>query len=463
MQNENKMGAMPVGRLIINMSLPMILSMLVQALYNVVDSVFVSRISEQALTAVSLAFPAQNLMIGVASGTAVGVNALLSRALGEGDLPRVRRAAENGVFLALVGYLLFLAFGLWGSRAFMASQTRVPEIIDMGAQYLTLCCGLSFGIFGEIIFERLMQSTGRTLYTMFTQGVGAIVNLVFDPICIFVLDMGVAGAAVATVGGQIVAFALAILLNHRHNPDVRLNMRAYRPDFRMIGEIYAIGVPSMIMVCIGSVMTFCMNKILILYTAGRETAATVFGVYFKLNSFVFMPIFGLNNGIIPIVAYNYGARRRDRMVRAIRLSALFACSVMLLGMLLFWLIPAPLLSLFEASEQMMAIGVPALRIISTSFTFAGVCIVLGSIFQALGRSVYSMVVSFVRQLVVLVPSAYLLARLGQRVGNDDLVWLSYPIAEIFSLAVTLFFFVRLYRSVIQCVPLDGRETDGAKA
>ena len=461
MERENKMGTMPVGKLIINMSLPMVISMLVQALYNVVDSVFVSRISEQALTAVSLAFPAQNLMIGVATGTGVGVNALLSRALGEKNRGRVSKVAENGVFLALVGYALFLVFGLFGSRVFMASQTQVSEIIEMGTEYLTVCCGLSFGIFGEIMFERLMQSTGRTFYTMITQGVGAIFNIIFDPIFIFTLDMGVTGAALATVLGQIVAFVLAIVLNHKHNPDVRLSAKGFRPDLRMIGEIYAIGVPSIIMVCIGSVMTFLMNKILILYTAGKETAATVFGVYFKLNSFIFMPIFGLNNGIIPIVAYNYGAKNRARMVQAVKIAAVIACSVMFVGMLLFLTIPGTLLSLFDASEMMLAIGEPALRIISTSFTFAGVCIVLGSIFQALGHSVYSMIVSFIRQLVVLVPCAYLLARVGQRVGNDNLVWLSYPIAEVFSLAVTLILFTKLYRNVIMEVPLHGEENKPA--
>lgn len=461
MERENKMGTMPVGKLIINMSLPMVISMLVQALYNVVDSVFVSRISEQALTAVSLAFPAQNLMIGVATGTGVGVNALLSRALGEKNRGRVSKVAENGVFLALVGYALFLVFGLFGSRVFMASQTQVSEIIEMGTEYLTVCCGLSFGIFGEIMFERLMQSTGRTFYTMITQGVGAIFNIIFDPIFIFTLDMGVTGAALATVLGQIVAFVLAIVLNHKYNPDVRLSAKGFRPDLRMIGEIYAIGVPSIIMVCIGSVMTFLMNKILILYTAGKETAATVFGVYFKLNSFIFMPIFGLNNGIIPIVAYNYGAKNRARMVQAVKIAAIIACSVMFVGMLLFLTIPGTLLSLFDASETMLAIGEPALRIISTSFTFAGVCIVLGSIFQALGHSVYSMIVSFIRQLVVLVPCAYLLARVGQRVGNDNLVWLSYPIAEVFSLAVTLILFAKLYRNVIMEVPLHGEENEPA--
>ena len=275
MQQENKMGTMPVGKLIVTMSLPMIISMLVQALYNIVDSVFVSRISEQALTAVSLAFPAQNLMIGVATGTGVGVNALLSRALGEKNNERANKVAENGVLLALVGYAIFLVFGLFFSRTFMTSQTKIPEIIDMGTVYLNIVCCVSFGLFGEIMFERLMQSTGRTIYTMFTQGVGAIFNIIFDPICIFVFGWGVAGAAAATVAGQIVAFIMAVILNHRFNADVKLNLRGFKPDFKMIGEIYAIGVPSIIMVCIGSVMTFCMNKILIAYTDGRAAAGQI--------------------------------------------------------------------------------------------------------------------------------------------------------------------------------------------
>ncbi len=460
MQQENKMGTMPVGKLIVTMSLPMIISMLVQALYNIVDSVFVSRISEQALTAVSLAFPAQNLMIGVATGTGVGVNALLSRALGEKNNERANKVAENGVLLALVGYAIFLVFGLFFSRTFMTSQTKIPEIIDMGTVYLNIVCCVSFGLFGEIMFERLMQSTGRTIYTMFTQGVGAIFNIIFDPICIFLFGWGVAGAAAATVAGQIVAFIMAVILNHRFNADVKLNLRGFKPDFKMIGEIYAIGVPSIIMVCIGSVMTFCMNKILIAYTTGKETAATVYGVYFKLNSFIFMPVFGLNNGVIPIVAYNYGARNKHRMLHAIKLSAAFACGVMLVGMVIFLSVPGLLFGLFDASEQMLSIGVPALRIISTSFAFAGVCIALGSVFQALGRGTYSMIVSFIRQLVVLVPCAYLLARWGLSIGNNDLVWLSYPIAEVFSLAVTLILFMRLYRKVILPMEDSGAAVHG---
>jgi len=454
---ENKMGTMPIPKLILNMSLPMIASMLVQAMYNIVDSFFVSMINEQSLTAVSLAFPAQNLMIGVATGTAVGVNALLSRALGEKNRKLANKIAENGVFLALVGYLIFLVFGLFFARIFFNSQTQVAQIADYGVAYLRVVCCCSFGLFGQIIFERLMQATGRTIYTMYTQGLGAIINIILDPVFIFVFDMGVTGAAVATVVGQIIAFAMAFVLNRKKNHDIELHLHGFRPDKKIIGRIYAIGVPSIIMVAIGSVMTYLMNIILITYTAGKETAATVFGIYFKLNSFVFMPVFGLNNGVIPIIAYNYGARSRSRMMQTVKLACIYASSVMTLGLIIFEVFPAQLLSIFNASPEMLAIGVPALRIIAIPFTAAGACIALGSVFQALGYGVYSMLTSFSRQLVVLVPSAWLLARLGQQVGNDSLVWYSYPIAEVASLIVTVWLFIRLYNNVI--LPIGVGDTD----
>lgn len=458
-QSENKMGVMPIGKLVLNMSLPMILSMLVQAMYNIVDSIYVSRVSEAALTAVSLSFPAQNLMIGLATGTAVGVNALLSRALGAGDRDRANRVAENGVFLALVGYILFLLFGLFASEAFIAAQTSNAQIIGYGRDYLVVVCCYSFGLYGQVIFERLMQSTGRTIYTMYTQGIGAIINIILDPVFIFekgngigLFGMGVKGAAVATVIGQIVAFIIAMALNHRKNADIRLKLREFRPDLKMIGRIYAIGIPSVIMMAIGSVMTFLMNKILILYTTGKETAATVFGVYFKLNSFAFMPIFGLNNGVIPIIAFNYGAQKRRRMTKAIKVSMCYALGFMLVGTIVFMTIPDVLLGLFQATDQMLSIGVPALRIIGSTFLVAGVCIVLGSVFQSLGFGVYSMIVSLARQLFVLAPAAWILARIGQQSGNDLLVWFSFPVAEIVSAAVTLLLFTRLYKNVICNVP-----------
>ena len=447
---------MPITKLIWNMSLPIIASMLVQALYNIVDSWFVSRVSEQALTAVSLAFPAQNLMIGLATGTAVGVNALMGRALGAGLRERADKVANNGVFLAVVGFVISALLGLTCSDLFFRSQTQVENIIQMGNDYLRIVTIGSLGMFCQIMYERLLQGTGRSILSMYTQGLGAIINIILDPIFIFGLKMGVAGAAVATIIGQFCGCALAIYFNHKKNTDITLSLRGFRPNWRLIGEIYAIGLPSVIMIAIGSVMTFLMNKILITYHAAHETAATAFGVYFKLNSFIFMPIFGLNNGVIPIVAYNYGAQNRRRMMATIKRSALYACCIMVFGTVLFWAIPDTLLRLFDASDVMLAAGVPALRIISLSFCMAGACIALGSSFQALGKSMYSMVTSIVRQLVFLVPIAYVLARYGASVGNSDLVWWCYPIAEVSSLLLTLLFFRHIYKTVIAPIP-EGHE------
>ena len=456
LHEENKLGVMPITKLIWNMSLPIIASMLVQALYNIVDSWFVSRVSEQALTAVSLAFPAQNLMIGLATGTAVGVNALMGRALGAGLRERADKVANNGVFLAVVGFVISALLGLTCSDLFFRSQTQVENIIQMGNDYLRIVTIGSLGMFCQIMYERLLQGTGRSILSMYTQGLGAIINIILDPIFIFGLKMGVAGAAVATIIGQFCGCALAIYFNHKKNTDITLSLRGFRPNWRLIGEIYAIGLPSVFMIAIGSVMTFLMNKILITYHAAHETAATAFGVYFKLNSFIFMPIFGLNNGVIPIVAYNYGAQNRRRMMATIKRSALYACCIMVFGTVLFWAIPDTLLRLFDASDVMLAAGVPALRIISLSFCMAGACIALGSSFQALGKSMYSMVTSIVRQLVFLIPIAYVLARYGASVGNSDLVWWCYPLAEIFSLTLTLVFFSRMYKTIIAPLP-EGHE------
>ena len=456
LHEENKLGVMPITKLIWNMSLPIIASMLVQALYNIVDSWFVSRVSEQALTAVSLAFPAQNLMIGLATGTAVGVNSLMGRALGAGLRERADKVANNGVFLAVVGFVISALLGLTCSDLFFRSQTQVENIIQMGNDYLRIVTIGSLGMFCQIMYERLLQGTGRSILSMYTQGLGAIINIILDPIFIFGLKMGVAGAAVATIIGQFCGCALAIYFNHKKNTDITLSLRGFRPNWRLIGEIYAIGLPSVIMIAIGSVMTFLMNKILITYHAAHETAATAFGVYFKLNSFIFMPIFGLNNGVIPIVAYNYGAQNRRRMMATIKRSALYACCIMVFGTVLFWAIPDTLLRLFDASDVMLAAGVPALRIISLSFCMAGACIALGSSFQALGKSMYSMITSIVRQLVFLIPIAYVLARYGASVGNSDLVWWCYPLAEIFSLALTLVFFSRMYKTIIAPLP-EGHE------
>ena len=458
MEKENKLGTMPISKLIINMSLPIIISMLVQALYNIVDSVFVSRVCEQALTAVTLAFPAQNLMIGLATGTAVGVNALMGRALGAKDQERANAVAINGVFLAVVGFAICAVLALLFAGPFFRSQTQIDYIVENGTDYLLVCCCGSLGLFCEIMFERLLQGTGRSILSMYTQGLGAIVNIVLDPIFIFVLDMGVTGAAVATVIGQFCGCILALIFNLKKNKEIHLQFRGFRPNWRLVGNIYAIGLPSVIMVAIGSVMTFCMNKILIAYHSAKETAATAFGIYFKLNSFIFMPVFGLNNGVVPIVAYNYGAQNRLRMVETIKRSTIYASCIMVLGVVIFWAIPGPLLKIFDATDTMLQVGVPALRIISLSFCMAGACIALGSSFQALGKAVYSMTTSIIRQLVFLVPIAYVLARYGYSIGNDDLVWWSYPLAEIASLLVTLVFFRRLYRPFSYDLVFDDRIT-----
>ena len=442
---ENKMGVMPMNKLIISMSLPIMISMLVQALYNVVDSVFVARINENALTAVSMAFPIQNLMIAVGVGTAVGVNALLARSLGEKDYEKVNKIAENAVFLMILSYLLFLIIGLFFAEPFFRSQTDIEEIIQYGKQYISICCCFSLGIFAQSMFERMLQATGKTIYTMCTQGIGAVVNIILDPILIFGMfgfpKMGVAGAAVATVIGQTVAGILAIILNQTKNKEVRIQMKGFRPNPNIIGQIYAIGVPSIIMQAIGSIMNYGMNRILISFTS---TATAVFGVYFKLQSFIFMPVFGLNNGVIPIIAYNYGAGSKERVLKAIKRTMLYAVAIMIFGLIIFQIFPVQLLKMFDASETMLALGIPALRIISLSFVIAAVCIAFGGAFQAMGKAVYSMVVSVARQLLVLLPVAYGLAKLG----NVNLVWWAFPIAELMSLTVTIIFMIKLNKDVI---------------
>lgn len=379
---ENKMGVMPVNKLIISMSLPIMISMLVQALYNIVDSVFVAMISENALTAVSMAFPIQNLMIAVGAGTAVGVNALLARSLGERDSDKVNKIAENAVLLIVVSYLLFLVIGLFLVEPFFRSQTDIEDIITYGTDYLRICCCYSFGIFTQLMFERMLQATGKTIYTMFIQGIGAIVNIILDPILIFGLcgipAMGVNGAAAATVIGQIVAGILAIIFNQTKNKEVHIQMKGFRPSGTIIKQIYIIGVPSIIMQAIGSIMNYGMNRILISFTS---TATAVFGVYFKVQSFIFMPVFGLNNGVIPIIAYNYGAGHKERVIKTIKLSIVYAVSILTFGLIVFQLIPKQLLMLFSASETMLSIGVPAFRIISISFVLAGFCIACGSAFR----------------------------------------------------------------------------------
>lgn len=446
MISENKMGVMPVNRLLLSMSLPMMASMLIQALYNIVDSIFVARISENALSAVSLAYPVQTLMIALLGGTSVGMNALLSRSLGEKDYEKVNKVATNTVFVAGVIYLAFLFMGLFLVRPFFTSQTSDVQIIQYGMDYLSvvLCC--SMGICAQFIFEKMLQSTGKTICTMITQMMGAIINIILDPIFIFgyfgVPAMGVKGAAIATVIGQIIAGLAAFAMNIKMNHEVKLQLKGFRPNGHIIAQIYKIGVPSIVMQSIGSIMVYGMNQILMAFSS---TATAVFGVYFKLQSFVFMPVFGMNNGLVPIVAYNFGAHKKERLLKAFKLGVLYAEGIMFVGMLGFWFLAEDLLLLFDASEHMLAIGVPALRIIAIHFILAGYDIIGGTLCQALGNAVYSMITSICRQLVVLLPVAYFLAKMG----SVNYVWWSFPIAELMAVAMNTLFLFKTNKNIIQ--------------
>ena len=445
-KKENKMGVMPINKLLVSMSVPMMISMIVQALYNVVDSIFVAQISEKALTAVSLAFPIQNLMIALAVGTGVGINALVSRRLGEKNYPAANHTADNGIFLNAMHYLLFLLFGLFFVPLFFSFQTTDAEIIAYGIDYLNVITLFSIGIFMQVSMERLLQSTGNTMYAMVTQGMGAILNIILDPIFIFgwfgVPAMGTKGAAIATVIGQISAASLAFYFNVRFNKEISLSFSGFRPDLKTIKKIYSIGGPSIVMQAVGSFLNLSMNNILIRFT---PTATAVFGVYFKLQSFVFMPVFGLNNGMVPIIAYNYGAGAKDRIKETIKLSKVYAVAIMLIGLVIFQLIPEQLLQLFNASDDMLKIGIPALRIFSLCYVFAGYNIVSGSVYQAFGRGGLSLWVSLIRQIVVLLPAAFLLSLLG----DVSFVWWAYPIAEIFAIVLSLYFNKKIDEEVIK--------------
>lgn len=446
---ENKMGVMSEGKLLLSMSLPLMISMIIQALYNIVDSIFVAQFSQDALTGVTVAFPMQNLMIAVGSGTGVGISAFLSKSLGEGKRELASKVAKTGLLLAVFSWILFTLIGIFLVRPFIASQTGVQAVIDYGSEYLSLCSVLSFGLFFQMTTERLLQSTGKTIFTMITQATGAVINIILDPIMIFgyfgVPAMGIAGAAVATVIGQCIAATLGIIFNLKINKELEFSFRGFRPDFGIIKRIYAVGFPSIVMMAISSVMTFAMNKLL----DGFSTVATnVFGIYFKLQSFAVMPVVGLNNGMVPIISYNYGARRKDRIMKTIRYSIIFALSITIACMLVFQFFPEQLLMMFategESNAALLEMGVPALRIISLNFIFAGFCIVSGSVFQALGNGVLSLIVSVARQLVVLVPAAYILAYLG----GVNAVWWSFPLAECMSVICSAVFLIRCYKRII---------------
>lgn len=450
---ENKMGTMPENRLLISMSLPIMISMLVQALYNIVDSIFVAKINQDALTAVSLAFPMQNLMIALGAGTGVGINALLSKSLGEKNFKQANKAASSGILLILVNFLIFVLIGLFFTDAFYRFQTAdlkesaatINRIRSYGKDYLSIVCLLSIGSFSQMTMEKLLQSTGKTMYSMITQSLGAVVNIVFDPCLIFGLGffpkMGVKGAAAATIIGQISAGLLALFFNKKFNTEIEINLIKFKPELKTVKKIYAVGLPAIIMQAIGSVMTFTMNKLLIAFSS---TAVAVFGVYFKLQSFVFMPIFGLNNGLIPILAYNYGARKKKRILKTMRLAMVYSVSIMAIGLALMQLIPEQMLKLFDADNNMLKIGIPALRTISLCFVFAGVSIVIIGMLQALGHGIFSMIISIARQLGILIPAAYFLSKLG----NVDYIWWSFPIAEIASVIMCTLFYLRVKKTSI---------------
>lgn len=448
---ENKMGTMSINRLILTMSLPMMASMLIQSLYNIVDSIFVAQINEDALTAVSLAFPVQNLMIAVMIGTGVGMNALLSRQLGEGKEKETSITAANGVFLGFAHYLVFLVLGLTMVNFFFKSQTSNSQILGYGNEYLTIIMCLSIGQFVQITYERLLQSTGQTLYTMYTQGLGAIINIILDPIMIFgwfgFPAMGVAGAAYATVIGQVIAALLGIYYQEKKNKELTIDYKGLKPSWSVIKEIYRVGVPSMVMTSITSITTFTLNMLLAGFSS---TAIAVYGIYFKLQTFVFMPVFGLCNGMIPILSYNFGARNRDRMIKIIKYTILYAVGIMLFGLFLFQTFPHQLLGMFNASEEMIEIGIPALRIISLSFIFAGFGIINGTVFQAFGKGMMSLSVSVLRQLVVLMPVAYFLSLTGKL----NIIWWAFPISEIFSALLCAIFLRYIFKRYINILPME---------
>ncbi len=443
---ENKMGVMPIGKLLFNMALPMIISMIVQALYNVVDSIYVSQVSESAVTALSLAFPVQNMQIGFGLGIAVGVNSLLSKSLGEKNQEAANYAAGNGIFLVIIAVALFMLFGVFGARPYFEMQSTVEETVEGGIAYTSICCVLTLGCFAQMLGERLLQSSGRTVYTMISQSTGAVINIILDPIFIHgwlgLPAMGVAGAAMATVIGQWIAAGMCLFFNLRFNPDVQLGLKYIRPRAQTLKPILAVGIPTLVMNSIGSVMNFGMNQI---FQGFQETATGVFGIYYKLQSFFFMPLFGTNNATISIIAYNYGARKPERMTKTLRLALVTGLCFMLFGLTVFQLVPEALLGLFNPSDEFLRMGIKALRIVSIHFPIATVGIMLGASFQALGNGIYSTIVSLCRQLLVLLPAAYLLSL----TGNVDNVWWSFPIAEVVSALVTLILYRRLYLAKIK--------------
>ena len=446
MTTENKMGTMPVGKLLIQISLPIMISMFVQALYNIVDSIFVAKLSTDALTAVSLAFPIQNLMISAGVGTGVGINALLSMRLGQKNYKAVTQTALNGIFLVIITIVLFIILGITIPHAYLKSQTSNMQIVELGTDYLEICMIFCFGLFLAITFERLLQSTGRTVLSMISQLAGAITNIILDPVMIFGLlgfpAMGIKGAAWATVIGQITGALISIILNIKINKEINFNPKGFKPQSKIIIDIYKVGIPSILLGSIGSVLTYLLNLILGVFST---VAIAVYGVYFKLQSFVFMPVFGLNNGIVPIVAYNFGAKYKKRIIDSIKMCEIIALIIMGVGTLIFEVFPSQLLAMFSPNEEMLEIGIPALRIIAIHFPIAAIGITFTSVFQAFGRGFLSMCVSFIRQIFALLPSAWLLSL----TGNINNIWWAFVIAELFSLIACIFAMKNVYKTQIK--------------
>ena len=442
-EKENRMGVMPVGKLLFSMSTPMVISFLVQSLYNIVDSIFVARYSPDALAAVSLAYPIQILMIAVSVGTGVGVNALLSRLLGEGKKDSAKVTADNAVLLAIIASIAFAIFGAIGTKAFFNAQTNSDSIRSLGYSYLSIVSIFSFGLILEVTYERILQSTGKTIYNMITQGIGAIINIILDPILIFGLlgapKMGVAGAAIATVTGQIIAMILSFVFNMIYNEEVDISFgkHIFKPDFIIIKDIYKVGIPSIAMQSMSTLMMLGLNKILVRYS---DMAVNVLGIYYKLQSFVFMPIFGLNNGMTPIVAYNYGARNKDRIMKVLKYSLLSSIVIMVIGTAIFWIFPKELMILFSPNEEMLRLGIPALRICSLCFILAAFDVIAIASFQSLGNGMYALYASFLRQLVLILPLAYVLSNMF----GLEAVWYSIPLAELGCAFLDIYLMKKIY-------------------
>ena len=459
---ENKMGTTPIFKLLISMALPLVISMLIQSLYNIVDSIYVGKFSKDALTAVGLAFPMQNLMIAMSTGIGVGINATLSKSLGERNNKKASMTAFNGLFIIAIVFILLLFVGFTLIPTYMNALSSNQAVINYGIDYLRIVVIGSFGVLFAITFERLLQSTGKTNLVMFSQGTGAIINIIFDPLFIngfwFIPAMGIKGAALATILGQYISMTISLILNIKFNKDIKLNKETVKVDSKIIKVILMVGIPSAVMAAIGSVLTFLMNTILLRFEnitipgtnqLYGDLPQTVYGLYFKLNSLFFMPIFGINNAVVPIVAYNYGAKNKKKMLTAMKYSMILVSSLMLIGTSLFLALPSQLLSIFadnkETAMALAMVGKPCLRIISSSFIFAAFCIVFMSMFQALGNGMASMCVSFVRQLVILLPVAFLLSL----TNNLNLVWLAFLIAEIVALGLSTFLFIKMYRDKIK--------------